>query len=62
MVVIKKVDMFKNHLRLVVGHVDNKLGDRCVLLDTTEAQRLVNDIYDKVDLHPQPTSTSFRTY
>ena len=43
-----KVDMFKNHLRLTVGAVND---DRVVLLDHTEALNLMNEIYSKIDPH-----------
>ena len=40
-----KVNMFKNHLRLTVN------DDHVVLLDHTEALKLMNEIYSKIDPH-----------
>ena len=46
---IENVDMFKDHLRLVVKHPYE--GRICILLDAKEAQSLVNEIYAVVDTH-----------
>ena len=56
--VIKKVDMFKNHLRLIVGNVEDE-NDKHVLLDPTEAQELVNKIYDVAGLHRKYLSSDY---
>jgi len=40
-----KVNMVKNHLRLTVN------DDHIVLLDHTEALKLMNEIYNKIDPH-----------
>jgi len=58
MTVIKKVDMFKNHLRLIVGNVEDE-NDKHVLLDPIEAQQLATDIINELDTHHQYMSSDY---
>ena len=51
MTVIKKVDMFKNHLRLVVANGQD--SDKYILLTPMEAHELVKNILEEVDTHGQ---------
>ena len=55
--VIKKVDMFKNHLRLVVANGQD--SDKYVLLTPMEAHELVKNILEEVDTHHQYMSSDY---